>query len=56
MITLCDPHSYKNGSKTRESVRNECAGGNWDEFDKLLDQTEPGNHGNIGTPVHNHTL
>lgn len=41
--------SYKNGSKVREKVRNKCAGGKWDEFSRLLDKTQPGNAGNIGT-------
>lgn len=40
--------SYKNGSKTRELIRDTCAGEKWEEFDRLLDLTEPGNHGNIG--------
>ena len=40
--------SYKNGSRTREKVRDRCAGGKWEEFTTLLDQTEPGNAGNIG--------
>ena len=42
------PPSYKNGSKTRELIRDTCADGKWAEFDRLLEQTEPGNHGNIG--------
>ena len=40
--------SYKNGAFTRESIRDSCAGGQWEEFDRLLDRTQPGNDGNIG--------
>ena len=40
--------SYKNGSFAREKVRESCASGQWEEFDRLLDSTQPGNDGNIG--------
>ncbi len=39
---------YKNGSLTRESVRDAAAAGSWEEFDRLLRATEPGNEGRIG--------
>ena len=41
-------YSYKNGSLTRQEVRDRCAKGQWEEFDRLLDSTRPGNDGNIG--------
>ena len=41
-------YSYKNGSFTREIIRDSCAGGRWDEFNGLLKSTQPGNDGNIG--------
>jgi len=44
MTMLC----YKNGSLTRERIRDEFANGDWDEFNKLLDSTPRGNFGNIG--------
>jgi xylulokinase len=44
MAMLC----YKNGSKTREMIRDASANGTWEEFNRLLDKTEPGNGGNIG--------
>ena len=40
--------SYKNGSVTRERIRNEVAEGSWDLFNQLLDSTPRGNFGNIG--------
>jgi len=43
MALLC----YKNGSVTRERIRNEVAEGNWDLFNQLLDSTPRGNFGNI---------
>ncbi|KAJ7550136.1 hypothetical protein O6H91_07G085200 [Diphasiastrum complanatum] len=49
-----DPHSYmvmlvyKNGSLTREEVRDRCADGSWDHFNKLLDETSPLNDGKVG--------
>ncbi|XP_071370811.1 xylulose kinase-like [Centroberyx affinis] len=39
---------FKNGSLTRERVRNECAGGSWEVFSSFLRDTPLGNHGNIG--------
>jgi xylulokinase len=44
MAMIC----YKNGSLTREDVRNRCAPGGWAEFSALLDNTQPGNKGKIG--------
>ncbi|KAG9509395.1 Serine/threonine-protein kinase NLK [Fragariocoptes setiger] len=41
---------FKNGSKTRERIRDQCVGGapNWEEFSRLLESTPRGNFGNIG--------
>jgi xylulokinase len=39
---------YKNGSLTREDVRNRAADGSWEKFTAALTQTEPGNGGHIG--------
>eukprot|EP01018_Ginkgo_biloba_P002106 Gb_06092 [translate_table: standard] len=39
---------YKNGSLTREEVRNHCANGSWDTFNEFLDQTPPLNGGKLG--------
>lgn len=39
---------YKNGSLTRQRVRDQCAGGSWEIFASLLDSTPRGNFGNIG--------
>jgi len=53
-VNPVDPDAYmamiciKNGSLTRESVRNEHAEGSWDRFAELLDETQPGNNGRIG--------
>lgn len=44
MALLC----YKNGSLTRERIRNENADHSWDKFNQLLLSTPPGNDGNIG--------
>lgn len=44
MALLC----FKNGSLTRERIRNQNAGSSWDTFSKLLDSTPRGNFGNIG--------
>ncbi|XP_067107749.1 xylulose kinase isoform X2 [Osmerus mordax] len=44
MALIC----FKNGSLTRERIRNECAGGSWEAFSLALQSTPPGNHGNIG--------
>jgi xylulokinase len=52
-----DPDAYmimivrKNGSLTREKVRDACAGGSWEGFNKALRQTPPGNEGNISLHV-----
>jgi xylulokinase len=44
MAMIC----YKNGSLTREDVRDSCAAGRWSEFSAMLERTQPGNGGNIG--------
>jgi len=44
MALLC----YKNGSLTREFMRDQAAGGSWKTYTALLDSTEPGNGGRIG--------
>ena len=44
MALLC----FKNGSLTRESIRNSCAGSEWEQFNQALTSTPPGNDGNIG--------
>ncbi|XP_066572721.1 xylulose kinase [Amia ocellicauda] len=44
MALLC----FKNGSLTRERIRNECAEGSWEEFSKALRAVPMGNEGNIG--------
>ncbi|CAN9506215.1 unnamed protein product [Ophioblennius macclurei] len=44
MALLC----FKNGSLTREGVRNRSAGGSWDVFSASLKETPLGNDGNIG--------
>jgi len=41
-------YSYKNGSKAREKIRDQKAGGDWNEFNRLLEETSPGNNGHIG--------
>ncbi|XP_069179446.1 xylulose kinase-like [Procambarus clarkii] len=48
MALLC----FKNGSLTREKIRDECADGSWDLFSQLLDMTPRGNFGNIGIYYH----
>jgi len=47
MVMLC----FKNGSLNRERVREAIGSGSWDEFNKLLASTEPGNGGSIGLYV-----
>ena len=45
------PHlysSFKNGSLTREAIRGKHASDDWTEFERLLDETQIGNNGNIG--------
>ena len=44
MALLC----FKNGSLTRESIRDASAEGSWEVFEKALKRTPSGNHGNIG--------
>ncbi|XP_070546238.1 xylulose kinase-like isoform X2 [Ptychodera flava] len=44
MALLC----FKNGSLTRENIRNTSADGSWENFEKALKSTPKGNHGNIG--------
>lgn len=39
---------FKNGSLTRERMRNLYANSSWDKFNILLDSTPRGNFGNIG--------
>lgn len=39
---------FKNGSMTRERMRDKYANGSWDEFSKLLGSVPRGNFGNIG--------
>ncbi|XP_028130191.1 xylulose kinase isoform X1 [Diabrotica virgifera virgifera] len=39
---------FKNGSFTRERIRDQCAEGSWDVFNELLESTPRGNFGNIG--------
>ncbi|ESQ43707.1 hypothetical protein EUTSA_v10013140mg [Eutrema salsugineum] len=49
-----DPESYmvmlvyKNASLTREEIRDRCAEGSWNVFDKYLQQTQPLNDGKLG--------
>jgi len=53
-VNPVDPEAYmamlciKNGSLTREYVRDMAASGSWDEFNRKLESTPPGNNGNIG--------
>ncbi|KAJ8307082.1 hypothetical protein KUTeg_015166 [Tegillarca granosa] len=39
--------SFKNGSLTRERIKDKCAEGSWDRFAELLQSTPMGNNGNI---------
>ncbi|ERL87269.1 xylulose kinase [Dendroctonus ponderosae] len=39
---------FKNGSLTRERIRNSCADKSWDIFNQLLESTPRGNFGNMG--------
>lgn len=39
---------YKNGSLTREAIRDSVAGGSWSRFEALLGEGVPGNGGHIG--------
>ncbi|XP_033624446.1 xylulose kinase-like isoform X1 [Asterias rubens] len=44
MALLC----FKNGSLTRERIRDECSMASWDTFNRLLESTPSGNNGNLG--------
>lgn len=44
MALIC----YKNGSFTRERIRNECTSGSWEEFSEALGATAAGNLGSVG--------
>lgn len=48
MYNLLIYFSFKNGSLTRERIRDECAEGSWQLFSDLLESTPRGNFGNIG--------
>jgi len=39
---------YKNGSMTREDIRNRAADGSWEKFDAAMASTPKGNEGRIG--------
>ncbi|XAR48460.1 Xylulokinase [Bertholletia excelsa] len=52
MVMLC----YKNGSLTREDIRNRFADKSWDVFDKYLKQTPPLNGGKIGFYYKEHEI
>ncbi|KAE8659208.1 U4/U6 small nuclear ribonucleoprotein PRP4-like protein-like [Hibiscus syriacus] len=47
---------YKNGSLTREDVRNSFAEKSWDVFNKFLEQTPPLNGGKIGFYYKDHEI
>ncbi|KAL5722326.1 xylulokinase [Ranunculus cassubicifolius] len=47
---------YKNGSLTREDVRNRCADQSWDVFNKVLEQTAPLNGGKLGFYYKEHEI
>ena len=44
MVMLC----YKNGSLTREAVRDRVCGGTWDGMADLVSKSTPGNSGYVG--------
>jgi xylulokinase len=44
MVMLC----FKNGSVTRERVRDQCAGSSWPAFNDCLESTPAGNDGCLG--------
>ncbi|ELT90820.1 hypothetical protein CAPTEDRAFT_218878 [Capitella teleta] len=48
MALLC----YKNGSLTREKIRDQSADSDWLKFSSLLSETTMGNDGNIGVYYH----
>lgn len=39
---------FKNGSLTRERIKDDCAEGSWEKFSEYLTKTPTGNNGNIG--------
>lgn len=47
---------YKNGSLTREDVRNNCAEKSWDTFNTFLQETPPLNGGRIGFYYKEHEM
>ncbi|KAK9110912.1 hypothetical protein Scep_018431 [Stephania cephalantha] len=47
---------YKNGSLTREDVRNRFAGQSWDQFNKFLETTTPLNGGKLGFYYKEHEI
>ncbi|KAF6142163.1 hypothetical protein GIB67_037081 [Kingdonia uniflora] len=47
---------YKNGSLTREDVRNRCAEQSWDTFNNLLEKTPPLNGGKLGFYYKEHEI
>uniref|UniRef100_A0A2P2LB76 Xylulose kinase n=2 Tax=Rhizophora mucronata TaxID=61149 RepID=A0A2P2LB76_RHIMU len=52
MVMLC----YKNGSLTREDLRNFYCDKSWDVFEKFLEQTPPLNGGKIGFYYKDHEI
>lgn len=52
MVMLC----YKNGSLTREDIRNQCADKSWDVFNSCLQETPPLNGGKIGFYYKEHEI
>ncbi|KAL8490302.1 hypothetical protein ACS0TY_025993 [Phlomoides rotata] len=52
MVMLC----YKNGSLTREDIRNKCADKSWDVFNTFLQQSEPLNGGKLGFYYKDHEI
>nr|GMD89206.1 xylulose kinase-like [Ipomoea batatas] len=52
MVMLC----YKNGSLTREDIRNNCADKSWDAFNKHLESTPPLNGGKLGFYYKDHEI
>lgn len=52
MVMLC----YKNGSLTREDIRNQYAEKSWDVFDRYLLQTPPLNDGKLGFYYKEHEI
>lgn len=52
MVMLC----YKNGSLTREDIRDRCADKSWDVFNQSLKQSPPLNGGKIGFYYKDHEI